>query len=319
MNQQLQDFYSHLNESVVTTNDFEEGTKYRKREKVDQFAYCGLNPIYRHYLSFDLDIRGSAFRYDDVALPPPTIITVNPVNTHCHYLYQLKTPVAYHANSRIKPQRMYEAIQHAMTSSLKADTAFTHTLTKNPLHPKWWVITNPAIYDLSDFLEYKGVERSRTIDALPDDVTAVVRGRNDQLFHTLRLWGYRSVHRFTSEEGWHQEMQVKAEEINDGFEDQLPYKEVRHTAKTTAKWIWRHRHTLSSRKRVLEFTTETAQERMSQGAAYTNAARSAKAIQTLQLAADALRHSGKPMTPLSLQVASGLNIKTIRKYLSQIH
>ncbi len=114
-------------------------------------------------------------------------------------------------------------------------------------------------------------------------------------------------------------MQVKGEEINDGFEDPLPYKEVRHTAKTTAKWIWRHRHTISSRKRVIEFTTETAQERMSQGAAYTNAARSAKAIQTLQLAADALRHSGKPMTPLSLQVPSGLNIKTIRKYLSQIH
>ncbi len=34
MNQQLQDFYSHLNEAVITTNDFAEGTRYRKREKV---------------------------------------------------------------------------------------------------------------------------------------------------------------------------------------------------------------------------------------------------------------------------------------------
>jgi hypothetical protein len=318
MNRQLEDFYAHLNEAVVTTNDFEEGTKFRKREKVDQFAYCGLNPMYRHYLSFDLDLSGAAFRYDDLALPPPTIITVNPVNTHCHYLYQLRTPVAYHANSRVRPQQMFEGIQDVMTHCLKADTAFTHTLTKNPLHPKWRVITNPVIYDLGDFLEYKGVQKARAINPLPDDLNAVIEGRNDRLFHTLRRWGYRAVHQFNDETGWHQEMQDKAAEINGSFSNPLPYKEVRDTAKASAKWIWNRRHTLGSRERVLEFTTETAQERMSQGALYTNATRTAKAIQTLQQSAEAMRLSGKPVTPLSLQAASGLNIKTVRKYLSHI-
>ena len=33
MNQQLQDFYTHLNEAVMTTDDFTEGTSFRKREK----------------------------------------------------------------------------------------------------------------------------------------------------------------------------------------------------------------------------------------------------------------------------------------------
>lgn len=51
MNQILQDFYDHLNVAVVTTNDFEYGTKFRKREKVGDFAYCGLNQMYRHYLT----------------------------------------------------------------------------------------------------------------------------------------------------------------------------------------------------------------------------------------------------------------------------
>ena len=37
MNEILHDFYNHLNEAVITTNDFEDGTKFRKR------AYCGLN------------------------------------------------------------------------------------------------------------------------------------------------------------------------------------------------------------------------------------------------------------------------------------
>ena len=93
MNTQLTNFYAHLNESVITTDDFENGTKFRKREKVGDFAYCGLNPMYRHYLSFDLDIPAAAFRYEEVSLPPPTIITINPQNTHCHYLYHLKTPL----------------------------------------------------------------------------------------------------------------------------------------------------------------------------------------------------------------------------------
>ena len=43
MNQQLANFYDHLNTAVITTNDFQEGTLFRKREKVSQFAYCGLN------------------------------------------------------------------------------------------------------------------------------------------------------------------------------------------------------------------------------------------------------------------------------------
>jgi hypothetical protein len=52
MNQQLQDFYTHLNEAVTTTNDFAEGTRFRKRAKVSQFAYCGLNCSFRTQRSF---------------------------------------------------------------------------------------------------------------------------------------------------------------------------------------------------------------------------------------------------------------------------
>jgi hypothetical protein len=200
MNTQLTNFYAHLNESVITTDDFENGTKFRKREKVGDFAYCGLNPMYRHYLSFDLDIPAAAFRYEEVSLPPPTIITINPQNTHCHYLYHLKTPVAYHDKSRTKPQAFFEAVEDAMTNCLKADAAFTHTLTKNPLHPRWKVITNPASYDLSDFLEHIDIKKPSFIKPLPDDLD--VRGRNDHLFHTLRLWGYKAVHAYENEGNW---------------------------------------------------------------------------------------------------------------------
>lgn len=69
---------------------------------------------------------------------------------------------------------------------------------------------------------------------------------------------------------------------------------------------------------MLSFTNESAHERMSKGADYTNALRTTKAITALQHAADALRSSGKLLTALSLQVASGLNIRTVRKYMPQI-
>ena len=318
MNQILQDFYAHLNEAVVTTNDFEEGTKFRKREKVGDFAYCGLNPMYRHYLSFDLDEPGSAFQYEAVGLPPPTIITVNPANAHCHYLYKLKTPVAYHESSRARPQQFFEGIQAAMTARLGADRAFTHTLTKNPLHRRWRVITNPASYDLSTLNEYLPAQ---PISIPKDKVGDLdIRGRNDQLFHTLRFWAYRAVHQFADEERWLQEIQFKAAEVNAGFANSLPYKEVHDSAKACGRWVWRNRHKLGAdgKPRVMNFTTETAEERMSKGADYTNALRTQKAIQTLQQAAVALRSSGTLVTPLSLQAASGLNIKTVRKYLGHI-
>jgi Replicase family/Primase C terminal 1 (PriCT-1) len=316
MNQILQDFYDHLNESVVTTNDFEYGTRFRKREKVGDFAYCGLNQMYRHYLSFDIDQPDSAFFYQDVGLPPPTIITVNPVNSHCHYLYKLNTPVAFHDGGRSSPQDFFKGIERAMTDCLVADLAYNHVITKNPLHSRWHVITNPASYDLSVIGEY-----------LPDKPTTHphrkgtdqdIRGRNDKLFHTMRHWAYRAVQQFTGEEIWLQAIQFKATEINAGFADPLPYKEVQHSAKACGRWAWKNRHKFGSRPKVLNFTTETPQERMSKGAEYTNAIRAEKAIQTLQNTAVALRSSGTLVTPLALQAASGLNIKTVRKYMGHI-
>lgn len=317
MNQQLEDFYSHLNEAVITTNDFEEGTKFRKREKVKQFAYCGLNPMYRHYLSFDLDEQGSAFKFEDVNLPTPTIITINPINKHCHYLYHLKTAVAYHDKSRSKPQQYFEAVQDAMTNQLGADKAFSHTLTKNPLHTKWQVITNDTSYDLGDFLEYIDLSNPILDKGLIEKMGC--RGRNDLLFHTLRLWGYRSVHKFITEESWRQEARNKAQEININFSDPLPYKEVINTANATSKWIWKNRHNLGGREKVLSFTNETPQERMSKGAEYTNALRSKKAIQTIQEAVNLLLATGLSITQKSVQIKCGLNIKTVRKYWPQIN
>ena len=316
MNQQLKEFYAHLNEAVITTNNFDDGSKFRKRTKVDQFAYCGLNPVYRTYLSFDIDHKASAFRFDEVNLPAPTIVTVNRSNTHCHYLYRLKTPVSYHRNSRNKPQQYFEAVQEAMTVKLDADHAFTHTLVKNPLHPRWHVMTYATSYDLSDFMEYVDLKLPLV---KPSTNHVHSRGRNDSLFHSLRFWGYAAVHGFQNEDCWHKEILKQAIQVNALFTPPLPFPELKSTVKSVGGWIWKQRHNLGgSRGKVLQFTNETPQQRMRLGAEYTNAQRSAHVIQKLKTSFDSLNLQGKIITPGMLEKQTGLNIKTVRKYLPLI-
>ena len=213
MNQQLANFYDHLNTAVITTNDFQEGTLFRKREKVSQFAYCGLNPVYRKYLSFDLDYPQAGRRFEELKVPPPTIVTTNRSNGHAHYLYELVTPVAYHETARTKPQEFFEAIELELTRQLDADFAFTHTLTKNPLHDRWIVETFPAKYHLSEFTEYFDLPAHDRFKSKAEKCE--IRGRNDELFHTLRYWAYAEVKKHTMEEVWHISARQQAEAIND--------------------------------------------------------------------------------------------------------
>ena len=319
MNQQLQDFYTHLNEAVMTTDDFTEGTRFRKREKVAQFSYCGLNPMYRAYMSFDLDFPGAARRFEDVQVPVPTIITTNRVNGHCHYLYRLVTPVAFHESSRTEPQDYFDAIQNEMTRLLRADVAFTHTLTKNPLHDRWVVETFSGKYHLSDFTEYFDLPSRHK--ATPLSNTCVTRGRNDKLFHTLRYWAYRQVANYSSEEGLFVALQHQAGLINVDFPTPLPFAEIQATTKSMAKWVWKKRNEFgrTNRVKVLNFADETASERMQAGAAYTNQQRSEKSIAILKAAIqELLPLYGQELTATVLAEHTRQNIKTVRKYLPGI-
>ena len=148
MNRQITDFYNHLQNAVLTTNDFIGGVRYRKKDRLRAFAYCGLNAAYRQYLSLDLDYPGSARQFEVLHIPPPTIVVTNRANGHCHYLYRLRTPVAYHAQARKAPQAFFEAVQDELTIQIKADPAFNHYLVKNPLSDRWIVETFPTSYHL---------------------------------------------------------------------------------------------------------------------------------------------------------------------------
>lgn len=178
-------FIQALPDKVRSAEFKDEGTKFRKREKALGYRYVELNQLYKKFIALDIDTPGSAYLWDEHGLPPPTIVVVNPENAHCHYLYELNTPVYYTEEARRAPQKFYEATDIALTRLLGADAAFTGHLVKNPLHPSWRTICNHRSYDLEDFQEYG-------VDLTPHRRKEVLRdsgiGRNTTLFDTLRHW-----------------------------------------------------------------------------------------------------------------------------------
>eukprot|EP01037_Dinobryon_pediforme_P019192 gene19192-19565_t len=193
---------------------------------------------------------------------------------------------------------------------LRADKAYNHTLTKNPLHPRWRTVTNPTSYDLSDFKEYFDIPKRTPVRPLPKDI--FINGRNDELFHTLRLWAYRAVNTLHASIDLESAVYEEAIEINNCFDNPLPLSEVKATAKSVARWTYKHEGQLGhSQSKVLQFTGETAEQRMSMGADYTNAVRCAKSLQTLRDAAALLKTlHGEKLKISHLVKHTGMNIKT---------
>ncbi|MFU0418343.1 replication initiation protein, partial [Acinetobacter baumannii] len=99
----IEDFVVSLPDKVRSTDSFEEGTKFRSKNSALGFRYIEHNQIYRKYIVIDVDKEKSAYLWEDLGLPPPTIITVNPATTHSHYLWELKTPVIFTEAGRSHP------------------------------------------------------------------------------------------------------------------------------------------------------------------------------------------------------------------------
>jgi hypothetical protein len=76
---------------------------------------------------------------------------------------------------------------------------------------------------------------------LPKKLEVVGLGRNVTMFEKGRHWAYKAIRdymHYQSSHDWEQAVKKHLEEINSGFEQPLPYSEVKATAKSIAKWVW---------------------------------------------------------------------------------
>lgn len=198
-------------------------------------------PNETHCLVFDIDKFWAYFAWDDLNCPPPSIITRNPANGHCHYIYLLRTPIHHNDHSSQKAIRYLAAIEASLRDKLQADPAYCGLLTKNPIHPKWEVhLRQETPYDLgwiADYLDLRKYSDQRK--RLPP----VGLGRNCTVFDIARKWAYserRKPQGWFGYEFFFSAVFAKCHAVNNSFRTPLLEPEVKGIAKSIAKWTWEH-------------------------------------------------------------------------------
>lgn len=201
--------------------------------------YIQVNPpLMTIYFIFDNDKDDSALSWFDADLPAPLWTTQNAENARSHHCYKLEIPLCTSEFASIKAIKYAQAVYYAYALKLGADLSYSQLITKNPLHPEWrttfWVDRAYSLDYLADFVDLP--------KKLPKKLEIVGLGRNVTMFEKGRRWAYKAIrdymHHDSSHE-WERAVRSQMEAINSGFEESLPYSEVKATAKSIAKWVWR--------------------------------------------------------------------------------
>jgi len=242
LTKQLDLFSSRLPSKPYCSDDLAGGLRIRNRDHALRHKHIQHNPPpLIAWLVYDVDRPGSADEWIHAMLPPPAWVAVNPANGHSHIAYGLEAPVARTDAARAAPLRLAAAIEAAYRDALGADRGYAGLITKNPLSDAWRVWTpesaNKGIYDLGELAEYVTLPKR-----LPKRDLNVGLGRNVALFDGLRKWAYRAIRDFWKPGGadaWHTAVLEKAESLNE-FIEPLPLSEIKATAKSVARWTWKH-------------------------------------------------------------------------------
>lgn len=224
-------------------DDLVDGLRIRPLQTAKNRRYLQINPpAQQHYLIFDVDRQGAAFAWEDCNLAPPNYAAINPKNGHAHLVYKLAEPVATSEHGRLAPLRYLAAIERGYRIELGADAGYSGLVTRNPYKTRTLCIHKHEydLFELSDWLK-------RDLGEYAEQETAVAGlGRNVTLFDTTRVWAYKAIRfyrvaaRSRLFDVWRKEVEDYALGINAQFPTPLVYSEVKATAKSIAKYCWKH-------------------------------------------------------------------------------
>ena len=240
-------FVERLPRRPYCTDDPAQGLLIRPQATALAYRHIQHNPPpHVACLVFDVDSSDGYEAWKDAGLPAPNWITFNPKNSHAHYGYYLEAVVARTCAAKQKPLRYLAAIEHVLAKRLGADMGYAGLITKNPTHSDWltvWHQIEP--YSLDYLAEF-----------CPDaDLAAYSRrsrkevgglGRNVTVFDNVREWAYSSVRAYwrpNGYEAWADAVRSACESANAFGREQggpLPVSEIRATAKSIARWVWRN-------------------------------------------------------------------------------
>ena len=236
---QLDLFRERLPRKPYHTDEFTTGLSIADVSRALGARYIQPNgPTHRHWLVFVVDHAAATLSWDDVGATAPNITVTNRANGHAHLIYGLETPIRTAPDGKVAPLRYAAAIEAALREKLGADLGYSGLICKNPLHTHWLVqVWEPASYDLSWLADYLDLSPYNGRKQLP----AYGLGRNCTLFEKTRQWAYKAIRQgWPGYEAWLSAVIDRAIGYNVQFEPPLPANEVRHIAKSIAKWTHRN-------------------------------------------------------------------------------
>ncbi|MHA3093336.1 replication initiation protein [Acinetobacter brisouii] len=255
--------------------------------------YIQVNPpLMTIYFIFDDDKEDAALSWFDADLPAPLWTTQNPENAHCHHCYKLEIPLCTSEFASIKAIKYAQSVYYAYALKIGADLGYSQLITKNPLHPQWrttfWTDRAYSLDYLADFVDLP--------KKIPKKLEVVGLGRNVTMFEKGRHWAYKAIRDYmhhNSSHDWEKAVRAQIEAINSGFEQPLPFSEVKATAKSISKWVWQ-------RFSYGEFC-EIQAKRGAKGGKKGGAVRSAQYAE-LRIQAKQLKQEGLSYTEVAMQL-----------------
>jgi hypothetical protein len=306
------------------TDDLCRGVRVLPRGAALKTAYIQANlPWFRKYLPLDVDQKAAALLPDQLGLPPPTIITVNPDTTHAHFLFELAVP-AWSGNP--KSDAYFRIVRRALALAYGADLAYVGLLIQNPLSPRWrcreydkvYTLTELAIELPADLLKIaRELPIRRFASANPPDVTS----RNCDCFEFVRHIGYRLTRECASPGELCDRVLAFCRERNSGYLPPMRESELRWIAKSVARWCWNRRESLIRRRRdgkrrgILELPQDLSlAERQRQGARFIHQQRGLKTSQRIEQVLKTVSYNAGITT---IAKAANVSTRTVRRYLQK--
>ena len=234
-------FEDYLPRRPYHTDDLTSGLKINKKEKAKFARLVQPNgPTHRDWMVVVLDRADAGLHWDHGGAPAPNLIARNPANGHAHLLYLLQTPVRTAIDGKTAPLRYAAAIEAGLRNRLGADRGYSGLICKNPINAHWMVHQWQADpYTLDDLADYIDLTPEKAREKPVEDYGL---GRNCMLFDELRAWAYKAIRSqdWPDYNQWLNACFDRATGYNVNFTTPLDISEVKHTAKSVAKWTHRN-------------------------------------------------------------------------------
>lgn len=243
--EQIQALFSDLPKKPYCTNA-KGSCHIRTKDHAIKHAYIQPNsPFKVKWLVFDVDDPNALFAFHDNDTPRPQLIIKNPSNGHAHYCFKLAFPIALMGETNQKAIKYLDSVYNALKHKLGADRGYSGNLIKNPTHSDWKTYTAGASaqgYTLDELAEYLDLDEPTNAPTVANDSHF---GRNCSVFHATRHQAYAIAHKHDYRTLFTAVLDIATAE-NAKFDNPLNPNEVRHIAKSIAKYCKSTRFTAMS-------------------------------------------------------------------------